>query len=114
MARTTLPKKKKKKKKRTIKEILLKKLNQEQQIQNRSVISNWGGMIVNPPKNCSKRFKAPDGGIWTDVGRCMTCCEQKCERYEWFCKSSDLQKAAEWKNCGVQNFGFGAYSQENV
>lgn len=112
MARTTAPKKKKKK--RTIKEILLNKINTRANCSNISIISNWGGMIVNPPNSCSKSFKSSDGGVWTDIGKCMTCCEQKCERYEWFIKSSDLQKAIEWKNCGVRNFGFGIYSQENV
>lgn len=112
MARTTAPKPEKKK--RTIKETLLKKIKARNSLSSIPTISNWGGMMIDPPSTCPHRFTAPDGGIWADRAVCFSVCADKCERYKWINKASNKQKAIEWKNCGVISFSFGEYNHENV
>ena len=65
---------------------------------------NFGGMLINPPESCEKRFTAPDGGVWTDLGICQTACREHCARYKWFCKAKREERRAEWARCGVDHF----------
>lgn len=69
-------------------------------------IQNMGGFLLNPPSNCQWRVKAKDGGVWTDLACCNTCCKNQCDHFHWFKAASAKQRNRYWKKHGVRYFIF--------
>lgn len=63
-----------------------------------------GGHLIDPPKECPYR-KGPftDGGVWTDLGCCISCCTNHCERYNWFKRAGSRQRNQDLINRGCKN-----------
>lgn len=74
-------------------------------------IHNWGGHLLNPPKDCKYRFIDSDKGHWVDFG-CCRLCENNCDRYNWFKEASNKERAIDWKMNGVICFNFGGFDQD--
>lgn len=116
MARTTKPKPKKIFEERSLKHKIIARINRRFSTPNNKTITPMGGHLVNPPENCPWKKMAYDGGMWAEFPICGYYCElnKECERYRWFKKASDLERAREWKGVGVRYFMFGKYNQDNV
>lgn len=57
-----------------------------------SIYRSFGGHLLNPPRSCSFRRRAEDGGIWTDIGCCLSNCRERCNRYLYYSKLKPAQK----------------------
>ena len=64
-------------------------------------IGNWGGYILNPPEECKYKIKAPDEGIWTDLGCCQANCKDHCDRFKKFEKQGPKERHEYLISCGV-------------
>lgn len=62
-----------------------------------------GGHLFNPPKTCPFRRRADDGGIWTDLGCCLSNCREKCNRYLYYAKMKPAEKQEHLMKQGVKN-----------
>lgn len=62
-----------------------------------------GGHLFNPPKSCVHSCTAEDGGVWTDIGCCRSCCRDICNRYLYYTKLKPAEKKEHLKKQGVQN-----------
>lgn len=69
----------------------LKKLNIKKIKKNTPKLYNMGGHLLYPPKECTRKKKAPDGGIWCDIG-CCNICQSQCKLYLWTMKASKLER----------------------
>ena len=116
MPRTTKPRPKNKtSKKRSLKHAVLSMLKTKSR-DAKKLITPMGGHLVNPPENCPWKRMAYDGGMWVDFTLCAGFCDNRnsCERYQWFTKATDMERAKDWKRAGVKCFSFGQYNDKNT
>lgn len=70
-----------------------------------SIRNNCGGHMINPPIDCVRSKRFPDGGLWVDTSICAHVCrkEEDCDRYKKFkLMSTDEIRKELWEN-GVMN-----------
>lgn len=61
-----------------------------------------GGFLFNPPKTCPYRRRAEDGGIWTDIGCCLSNCREKCNNYLYYAKMKPEEKRSYLRKNGIK------------
>lgn len=66
------------------------------------IYSNWGGHMIDPPKDCVGRLKAEDGGIWVDISYCYCCCEKHCDRYLSYTKMTKEEQREDQAQRGIK------------
>ncbi len=64
---------------------------------------SFGGHLFNPPQSCPFRRRAADGGVWTDLGCCISNCQEACNQYLYYIKLNPNQKQEHLKVQGVLN-----------
>ena len=65
-------------------------------------IGNWGGHLFKPSKNCPYKFKASDGGVWTDIACCNQLCKKHCNQLDKFRKMKQYQRIDFLRKHGVR------------
>ena len=56
-----------------------------------------GGHLFNPPERCEYKKVSGDGGIWTDHGCCLACCQDVCKKFFASIKPSDKKQIIDYK-----------------